>query len=118
MTCLADLALNAFYTVEMGIRILALGPPWVMSYLRNPWNAFDAFMVVTGYTVFIPQREDGANTNAIRALRALRALRPLRTITRFQALRSVVVCFVDVSGGLAEMFLGAQVWFMLQRVVH
>jgi hypothetical protein len=31
----------------------------------------------------------------LRALRAMRALRPLRTITRFESLRSVVVCFVE-----------------------
>jgi hypothetical protein len=88
--------LNVFYTAEMGIRIIALGPPWVLSYLRSPWNAFDAFMVVTGYTVFIPTTGDDGSAGAVRALRALRALRPLRTITRFQALRSIVVCFIEV----------------------
>ncbi len=92
--CHADLALNIVYTVEMLLRILAAGAPWVLSYLNRPWNAFDASMVVIGYTVFIPT--DSGNTSAIRALRALRALRPLRTITRFESLRGVVVCFMEV----------------------
>jgi hypothetical protein len=95
-----DLVLNLFYTLEMGVRIAALGPPWVLSYLRQPWNAFDAAMVLVGYTAFIPDSGSGSNTGAIRALRALRALRPLRTITRFLALRAVVVCFMEASLGL------------------
>jgi hypothetical protein len=35
------------------------------------------------------------HTGFLRALRALRALRPLRTITRFESLRAVVVCFME-----------------------
>lgn len=39
----------------------------------------------------------GNNTQSIKALRALRALRPLRTITRFESLRAIVVCFLEAS---------------------
>lgn len=92
----ADLGLNVFYTIEMFLRIVCLGPPWVISYLRKPWNVFDLLMVIVGYTAFIPSDLTGGNTSAIRALRAVRALRPLRTITRFESLRAVVVCFVEV----------------------
>jgi hypothetical protein len=60
-----------------------------------PWNAFDAVMVAAGYTQFIPMGETGG-AGGVRALRALRALRPLRTITRFDSLRTVVVCFLEV----------------------
>ena len=49
------------------------------------------FMVVAGYTVFVP-----GNSSAVNAIRALRALRPLRTITRFESLRGVIVCFLEV----------------------
>ena len=38
----------------------------------------------------------GSNTQSVKALRALRALRPLRTITRFDSLRAIVVCFLEV----------------------
>jgi len=38
----------------------------------------------------------GNNTQSVKALRALRALRPLRTITRFDSLRAIVVCFLEV----------------------
>lgn len=50
-------------------------------------------MVVAGYTVFIP-----GSSSAVNAIRALRALRPLRTITRFESLRGVIVCFLEVRG--------------------
>lgn len=77
-------------------------------YLRQPWNQFDFFMVVAGYTAFIP---NDTENKAVVAIRALRALRPLRTITRFEALRGVIVCFLEVRcaegrtpvGGLAML---------------
>ncbi|KAF8072369.1 NaCP60E [Scenedesmus sp. PABB004] len=87
----ADLGLNVAFTVEMVLRILSMGG--LFAYLRHPWNAFDCVMVLAGYTTFIPAA--GAGLEGVKALRALRALRPLRTITRFAALRSIVVCFLE-----------------------
>jgi hypothetical protein len=75
-------------------RIISAGS--LLAYIRVPWNAFDCVMVAAGYTQFIPMGDGGGGTGGIRALRALRALRPLRTITRFDSLRTVVVCFLEV----------------------
>lgn len=66
---------------------------------RGPWNAFDFVMVLAGYTAFIPMGGSSSNAGAVRALRALRALRPLRTIARFESLRSIIVCFLEVCCG-------------------
>ena len=74
----SDLAFTVIFTIEMLLRILALGG--LRAYLSNNWNVFDGFMVLIGWTQLIPT--NGSNTAAIRALRALRALRPLRTITK------------------------------------
>lgn len=68
----------------------------IRGYIREPWNLFDGLMVLAGYTAFLPVGTESSEANSIRALRALRALRPLRTITRFESLRSVVVCFLEV----------------------
>lgn len=77
----SDLVLNAIFTMEMLLRVVALGGP--LAYLSQPWNVFDGAMVAAGYTTFIPMGGDGgAGLEGVRALRALRALRPLRTITR------------------------------------
>lgn len=89
---LCELIFNIIFTAEMLARIVALGS--VVSYLRNPWNAFDVFMVLAGYSQFIPTGAS-ASTGGLRAMRAIRALRPLRTITRFSSLRAIVVCFLE-----------------------
>lgn len=69
-----------------------------VGYLKKPWNCFDGAMVLIGYTDLLRFGGNSSRTGAssVKALRALRALRPLRTITRFQSLRSVVVCFLEV----------------------
>lgn len=77
----------------MVVRIIAFG---LLGYLREPWNCFDGAMVLAGYTSLMQSGDGSGSTSSFKALRALRALRPLRTITRFQSLRSVVVCFLEV----------------------
>ena len=97
-----ELALNVFFTLELFLRCAVAG---VKKYVNDPWNKFDFFLVVVGYGGVFAEaivansdgdsNSDATQTSAFRALRALRALRPLRTITRFESLRSVVVCFVE-----------------------
>ena len=83
--------MNFFYTFEAAMRIIALGG--FRNYMSQPWNVFDFSMVSLGYISILPI---GGNSSGVRALRALRALRILRTITRFESLRAVVVCFLEV----------------------
>lgn len=42
-----ELAFNVVFTVEMLLRIVSVGS--IFSYLGNPWNLFDAVMVLAGY---------------------------------------------------------------------
>ncbi|GAB4819675.1 hypothetical protein N2152v2_006721 [Parachlorella kessleri] len=86
-----EMAINFAFTLEVVLVCIAAGGP--KEYLRSPWNIFDFTMVLVGYTDFIPSGSNQAG--GVRALRALRALRPLRTITRFESLRSIVVCFLE-----------------------
>ncbi|KAA6417011.1 MAG: voltage-gated Ca2+ alpha subunit, partial [Trebouxia sp. A1-2] len=88
-----QLGFNAFFTLELILRAVASGGP--KAYLSNAWNIFDLLMVLAGYTEFLPASWFGNNTQSVKALRALRALRPLRTITRFDSLRAIVVCFLE-----------------------
>ncbi|KXZ54857.1 hypothetical protein GPECTOR_4g929 [Gonium pectorale] len=101
----ADTAFNALFTAEMLLRIVALGGP--LAYLRHPWNVFDAAMVAAGYLAFVPT-DNESSSSGVRALRALRALRPLRTVTRSEALRAIVICFLE-----AVPLLGSAVGLML-----
>ncbi|GIL55077.1 hypothetical protein Vafri_10594, partial [Volvox africanus] len=91
--------------LEMLLRMMALGGP--LPYLRHPWNVFDGAMVVVGYIAFVPTGSS-SSSSGLRALRALRALRPLRTVTRFESLRAIVVCFLE-----AVPLLGSAVGLML-----
>lgn len=79
-----DLALLIIYTIEMVIKILALG--FILennSYMRDAWNIIDIVIIVTGY---LPYVITGASFN-LSALRSLRVLRPLKSVTKIKALK-------------------------------
>ncbi|PSC71712.1 voltage-gated ion channel superfamily isoform A [Micractinium conductrix] len=108
-----DIAVSVLFAVEMCLMVVAAGGP--IEYLRGPWNVFDFLMVLAGFTTFIPASSNASSASgsaAVHALRALRALRPLRTITRFEALRSIVVCFIEAVPMLVSV-IGLLYFFML-----
>lgn len=77
------------YTVEMGLKILALG--FILnegSYLRDYWNILDFTIISTGYLPLIMGSDSSVNLSS---LRSLRVLRPLRTISRIKALKTILV---------------------------
>ena len=67
-------------------------------------------------TQFLPGA--GNNTQSIKALRALRALRPLRTITRFESLRAIVVCFMEASQLCHDCCSVSGVWQRCTELLH
>jgi len=124
-----ELALLYIYTVEMGLKILALGLVLgKKTYLRDAWNILDAVVVATGW---IELKYTGTGVN-ISALRALRILRPLRSITRIEGMKIVfaslmgsvqllasavaLLCFYYLISGIGalQMFMGA----LKQRCVN
>jgi hypothetical protein len=86
-----ELSLNGIFTVELVLRCMYVG---VRNYFKDPWSQFDFTLVLAGYSGFLGGGGESTG-GGLRALRAMRALRPLRTITRFESLRSVVVCFIE-----------------------
>lgn len=77
------------YTIEMGLKIIALG--FVLnegSYLRDYWNILDFTIIFTGYIPMVIGSDTGVNLSS---LRSLRVLRPLRTISRIKALKTILV---------------------------
>ncbi|KAL4477034.1 hypothetical protein ABPG72_011731 [Tetrahymena utriculariae] len=78
-----DQALLIIYTVEMGLKIIALGFIFNKgAYLRDTWNIIDIVIIITG---FMPQTEINLS-----ALRSLRVLRPLKSITKIKALKQLI----------------------------
>jgi hypothetical protein len=80
-----DLVFLLIYTVEMILKIIAMG--FFMrahSYLRDPWNVLDFLVVVLGWVSL------GLSESDISAIRVIRILRPLRTINSMPGMSSLV----------------------------
>lgn len=83
-----DTYFQSFYTIEMSLKIFALGFIWNEgSYLRNGWNILDFTIVVTGFIPYIM----GSNSVKISGLRTLRVLRPLKTISSLYHLKMILM---------------------------
>lgn len=90
----------------MLLRMMGLGavpPRGVLLYFKEPWNVFDALMVVFGWLQLIP--EDTGKS--LQSLKSLRALRPLRAISRFDSTKFVI------RGCLAALPLLASVYVLI-----
>jgi voltage-dependent calcium channel T type alpha-1H len=70
------------------------------SYLADPFNYLDLFVVILGMLDLIPAGHPicavawpppDAGESSLSALRALRVLRPLRAVTKFPELKQLVV---------------------------
>ena len=68
----------AFFTLEMLIKMIAMGVYGSGTYLADSWNRLDFFIVASGITEYLLDM-DSMNLTAIRTIRVLR---PLRAINR------------------------------------
>ena len=85
----ADLGLTLAFTVEAGLKVLALGPK---RYARDSWNALDVVVLALAYGEMLATAAGAelSGLSAFKAVRAMRALRPLRAVRRLPGLRIVV----------------------------
>lgn len=101
-----DMFLTAAFTLEMCIKLIALGAfSHPTSYMRNSWNILDFIIVVISImSVFSVD-----SLKALRSLRSLRCLRPLRAISRAPGLKLVIntifACINDVMNVASLCFL-------------
>lgn len=80
-----DLIFLIIYTIEMLLKIIAMG--FFMrahSYLRDSWNVLDFLVVIFGWLSLILQASD------ISSIRVIRILRPLRTINSIPGMSGLV----------------------------
>jgi hypothetical protein len=75
---LFDDVIFAFFTLEMMIKMIAMGGCGRGTYLADSWNRLDFFIVMSGALEYVLQIE---NLN-LTAIRTIRVLRPLRAINR------------------------------------
>lgn len=100
-----DKTLGIYFTVEMAIKMIALGV-WRCGdeslkevYMDSAWNRFDCFIVITGLIDFIP----GLDGGSLSSLRTFRVLRPLRAINKFPKLKILVTILLDTIPMLASV---------------
>ena len=81
----AEIVFNVLFTIEMTIKVVALGF-WSTSgsYIRDPWNVLDFVVVAVGWFSMLP------GVANLSALRTFRVLRPLRTLSSIPGMRPIV----------------------------
>ncbi|XP_058837307.1 voltage-dependent T-type calcium channel subunit alpha-1G isoform X2 [Topomyia yanbarensis] len=117
-----------FFSLEMTIKIVAMGAYGKGTYLADSWNRLDFFIVLAGALEYCLQVE---NFN-LTAIRTIRVLRPLRAINRIPSMRILVMLLLDTLPMLGNVLLlcffvffifgivGVQLWegILRQRCVR
>lgn len=80
----------AFFSLEMSIKMVAMGVYGKNTYLADSWNRLDFFIVLSGGLEYCLNME---NLN-LTAIRTIRVLRPLRAINRIPS-KSKLMMLID-----------------------
>lgn len=94
-----NLIFAILFTIEMGIKLIALG---CRGYFCNYFNLLDAFCVFVGWATIVP---GGESLGALKSLRTLRGLRPLRLITRIPSMAIVIEALIRALPAIANVTL-------------
>ncbi len=109
-----DKAFLALYSIEMIIKIVALG--FILntgSYLRDPWNDLDFVIVASAWLTEIQTLIGGSSGNSLGALRAFRVLRPLKAVTTIKGLQVLVVAVLKSIPLLKDTFIILIFFFLI-----
>ncbi|CAG9584805.1 unnamed protein product [Danaus chrysippus] len=91
----------AFFTLELTIKMVAMGIYGHGTYLADSWNRLDFFIVMAGALEYALNVE---NIN-LSAIRTIRVLRPLRAINRIPSMRILVMLLLDTLPMLGNVLL-------------
>ncbi|CAG9774112.1 unnamed protein product [Ceutorhynchus assimilis] len=92
----------AFFSLEMTIKIIAMGAYGPGSYLADSWNRLDLFIVIAGAVEYGLPNFNNINLSAVRTIRVLR---PLRAINRIPSMRILVMLLLDTLPMLGNVLL-------------
>ncbi|CAF1520054.1 unnamed protein product [Rotaria magnacalcarata] len=118
-----DYFIFGYFTIEMCIKMIAMGVFGKRTYLADTWNRLDCFIVVFD---LIEAILPGDNLR-LSAIRKIRVLRPLRAINRVPSMRILVMLLLDTLPMLGNVLLlcffvffvfgivGVQLWKGLLR---
>ncbi|XP_032672120.1 voltage-dependent T-type calcium channel subunit alpha-1G-like isoform X4 [Odontomachus brunneus] len=91
----------AFFSLEMTVKMVAMGIYGKGTYLADSWNRLDFFIVLAGALEYCLNVE---NMN-LSAIRTIRVLRPLRAINRIPSMRILVMLLLDTLPMLGNVLL-------------
>ncbi|XP_021945092.2 voltage-dependent T-type calcium channel subunit alpha-1G isoform X3 [Folsomia candida] len=91
-----------FFTIELLIKMIAMGIVGRGAYFNDRWNWLDCFIVFSGVAEYCIQTEGNVNLTAIRTIRVLR---PLRAINRIPSMRILVMLLLDTLPMLGNVLL-------------
>ena len=103
-----DLVLQVVFTLELLLRLVALG--WGV-FWQDLWYRLDLFVVLVGFASFVPSVDNFS------AARTLRVFRPLRAISKFPGMRIVVASMLGATGPLLKVALLAMFIFFVFGIV-
>lgn len=104
-----DMVFNIIYTIEMVLRVSALGFVFNRgAYLRSYWNQLDFICVMTAYLEIV-----GGGGTSLAALRAFRVLRPLRFVNNIEGLKIVVSSVMEAIPVLQDTIIVLFFFFLI-----
>ena len=108
-----DMCWTILFALEMVLKMGAMGVWGPGAYTSEPWNNFDAVIVMVGLLDFVPD----TNTGGIKALRVLRVLRPLRAINRFPELKLLISLMLDLLPMLGSVLAICGITFLIFAIL-
>ncbi len=97
-----DLGFSIIFICEFLVKVIAMG--FVLhrkSYLWEPWNCLDFFIVCVSIVGFLPI---GDGSSGLKALRTFRILRPLRSVNKMPTIKSQIQSLLASIPGLMRVF--------------
>ncbi|PAA93328.1 hypothetical protein BOX15_Mlig005983g2 [Macrostomum lignano] len=103
---IAEYIFLTIYSLECVAKLMARG--LVMdkyTYLRDPWNWLDIFVVLISYIMIIVENTTTGSNVSVGPLRTFRVFRVLKTISIFPGLRTIISALLQSFKMLAEVIV-------------
>ncbi len=106
--------ISGMFIFEAACKIIVLGFVFGKgTYLRDPWNILDFFIVVVSIFNWILESMSDINISFLRGFRALRALRPLRMVSKNEGMKIVVNSLLTSIPSLINVLLVSLLFFLV-----
>ena len=113
-----ETAFLAIYTIEMLLKMIALGLIYYKSsYFRDLWNVLDFFIVAANFASLFGVSISSSNVKKPIYFSSLKIISPLRTINVFPKLKLLIRTIIDSIPSLAEILIVIAVVFGIFGVI-